>query len=367
MPLQRQLPKRSQKAGAPPGSLIHLGKKREGNPRISVMDYDERRFEEREAAEVEELFEYLERPTVTWVNIDGIHQTDILDKMGRRYNLHPLVLEDILNTDQRPKAEDHGEFLYIVLKMLSLHNSFEKEGEDSAHLSVEVEAEQISLILGRNFVLSFQESEGDLFDPIRERIRTNKGRIRQMKADYLAYVLIDIIVDNYFAVLETFGDRIEALEDYLADSPTAESLHSLHIMKREMIFLRKFVWPLREMINALERGESPLIEPATLTYLRDVYDHTIHVIDTIETYRDMLSGMVDTYLTSISNRTNEVMKVLTIIATIFIPLSFITGMFGMNFAYIPMESWPSGFYITALLMFLVGALMLLYFRSKHWF
>jgi magnesium transporter len=212
-----------------------------------------------------------------------------------------------------------------------------------------------------------QETKGDLFDPIRESIRTNKGRIRKMGADYLAYLLLDIIVDNYFAILEKYGERIETLEDYLTAYPTTASLHSLHVLKREMIFLRKSTWPLRELISGLERGQSPLMTPPTLTYLRDVYDHTIQVIDTVETYRDMLSGMVDTYLTSISNRTNEVMKVLTVIATIFIPLTFITGIFGMNFQHMPLLKWPGGFFVAVIFMLFVAGLMLTYFKRKRWF
>jgi magnesium transporter len=367
MPHLRRIYKRSKKIGAPPGSLIHIGEKRAGKPKITIIDYDEQNFEEKVVDRVEDTFPYKEKPTVTWINIDGIQQTDVLEKIGRHYDLHPLVLEDILNTDQRPKMEDYGDFIYIVLKMLSLNNKTANEDTEDGVRTSEVEAEQISLVVGRNFVISFQEAEGDLFDPIREHIRTNKGRIRKMGADYLAYTLLDIIVDNYFAVLEKCGERIEVLEDYLTTDPTTQSLHSLHLLKREMIFLRKSTWPLRELISGLERSQSALITPATITYLRDVYDHTIQVIDTIETYRDMLSGMVDTYLTSISNRTNEVMKVLTIIATIFIPLSFVTGVFGMNFKNMPLLDWPGGFYASIALMVLMGLVMLSYFKTKKWF
>jgi magnesium transporter len=367
MPLLRTVHKRSQKVGAPPGTLIHIGEKWEGAPKIWVFDYDDQNFEEKVVERVEDTFPYRDTPAVTWINIDGIHQVDILEKIGEHYGLHPLVLEDILNTDQRPKVEDYGEFLYIVLKMLYADNEAAREEEEAGAMAAEVEAEQVSLVLGRNFVISFQEAEGDLFDPIRERIRKDKGRIRQKKADFLAYVLLDIIVDNYFMVLEKFGERIEILEDYLTNNPTVESLQSLHIMKREMIYLRKSIWPMRDLLGTLTRGQSSLIEPTTQTFLRDVYDHVAQVIDTIETYREMLSGMVETYLTSISNRTNEVMKVLTIIATIFIPLSFVASLFGMNFGFIPLSEWPGGFYLTSLTMLLLGAVMLWYFKSRRWF
>jgi magnesium transporter len=366
VPRMRRTPRRSQKAGAPPGTLIHLGDKRIGTPKITLIDYNEHEFEEKTVERIEETFPYKDKSTITWINVAGIHQTEILEKLGQYYGLHPLVLEDILNTDQRPKMEDYEQFLFIVLKMLSLNSKPHLEEEHSVPTG-EVEAEQVSLILGKNFVISFQETEGDLFDPIRERIRNGKGRIRKMGADYLTYLLIDIIVDNYFIILEKYGERIEVLEDYLTSDPTAQSLHTLHVLKREMIFLRKSTWPLRELISGMERSQSPLITQITLTYLRDVYDHTIQVIDTIETYRDMLSGMVDTYLTSISNRTNEVMKVLTVIATIFIPLTFITGIFGMNFIYIPLLKWDGGFFVTFAAMILVSGGMMLYFKSKRWF
>jgi len=366
VPRMRRTPRRSQKAGAPPGTLIHLGDKRIGKPKITIIDYNEHEFEEKTVERIEETFPYKDKSTITWINVAGIHQTEILEKLGQYYGLHPLVLEDILNTDQRPKMEDYEQFLFIVLKMLSLNSKPHPEEEHPVPTG-EVEAEQISLILGKNFVISFQETEGDLFDPIRDRIRNSKGKIRQMGADYLTYLLIDIIVDNYFIILEKYGERIEVLEDYLTSDPTTQSLHTLHVLKREMIFLRKSTWPLRELISGMERSQSPLITQTTLTYLRDVYDHTIQVIDTIETYRDMLSGMVDTYLTSISNRTNEVMKVLTIIATIFIPLTFVTGIFGMNFIYIPLLKWNGGFFVSFAAMIIISGGMMLYFKSKRWF
>jgi magnesium transporter len=233
--------------------------------------------------------------------------------------------------------------------------------------SGEIEAEQVSLILGQNFLFSFQEGKkGDLFDPIRERIRNGKGRIRKMGADYLAYALIDAVVDHYFIILEKLGERIEVLEEALVAQPTTRTLHEIHNLKREMIFLRKAIWPLREVINSLARGESSLIQESTRVYLRDVYDHTIQVIDTIETFRDMVSGMLDIYLSSVSNRLNSVMKVLTIIATVFMPLTFLAGVYGMNFKHMPELEWRWGYPVIWAVMIAIGVFMLIYFRKKKW-
>jgi magnesium transporter len=294
-------------------------------------------------------------PTVTWINVDGLHQVEILEKLGEYYGFHPLMLEDILNTDQRPKMEDYGKYIYIVLKMLSYMDN-----------SNEIVTEQISLILGPNFVISFQEKKGTVFNPIRERIRNDKGRIRKMGSDYLAYSLLDLIVDNYFIIMEKLGEKIEFLEEEVVTHPTPETLQTIHHLKREMIFLRKGVWPLREVVSGLERGESSLIKESTRIYLRDVYDHTIQTIDTIETYRDMVSGMLDIYLSSISNRLNAVMKVLTIIATIFMPLTFLAGIYGMNFKYMPELEWRWGYLMFWLIMIGIGAFMLIYFKKKRW-
>ncbi len=346
----------SKKIGLSPGTLVHIGKKKIEKVRITIIDYDEIRLQEKEAKTIEECFPFKDLPTVTWVNIDGLHDIEVMEKIGKHFGLHPLVLEDILNTDQRPKTEDFDDYIFVVLKMLC----FDEDQE-------EVRAEQISIILGPNFVISFQERAGDIFDPIRERIRNAKGRIRKMGADYLAHALMDAIVDNYFMVLEKLGEKIEGMEEELVSNPRPETLQTMHNLKREMIFLRKSVWPLREVVSRLERGESKLIKDSTGIYLRDVYDHTIQVIDTIETFRDMLSGMLDIYLSSISNRMNQVMKVLTIIATIFIPLTFVAGIYGMNFEYMPELKWhwfyPKAFW---LVMIGVAGVMLFYFRRKKW-
>lgn len=347
--------KRSKKAGLPPGTLVHIGEKKIEKSRITIIDYDEVQLLEKEAKTVEECLTFKDKSTITWINIDGIHEVEIIEKIGKYFDLHPLILEDILNTEQRPKIEDFEDYLYLALKMPSLNVKDSK-----------IKIEQVSLILGPNFIISFQEIIGDVFNPIRERIRNVKGRIRKMGPDYLAYTLIDSIVDNYFTILEKIGERIESIEEELLIEPKTETLHDIHSLKSEMLFLRKSVWPLREVVSIMERGESELIKESTRIYLRDVYDHTIQVIDTIETFRDMLSGMLDLYLSSISNKTNEIMRVLTIIATIFIPLTFIAGLYGMNFEYMPELKWRWSYPIILLVMVSIGISMLYYFRKKKW-
>jgi len=348
-----KLVKRSKKAGLPPGTLIHIGERKTEKTRITIIDYDETQFEEKQAKSIEECFPFKDKPTVTWINIDGIHQVEIIEKLGSHFGLHPLLLEDILNTEQRPKMEDFGDYIFVVLKMLY-------------HDEAEIEAEQVSLILGSNFVISLQEREGDVFDPIRERIRKGKGRIRKAGADYLAYALLDAIVDNCFLILETLGERIEDTEQQLAANPIPETLQLIRKLKKGMIFLRKAIWPLREVVSGLERCESVLIHESTGAYLRDVYDHTIQVIDTVESFRDMVSGMLDIYLSSISNKMNEVMKVLTIFAAIFIPLTFVAGIYGMNFQFMPELGWQWGYPMILIVMASIAAGMLNYFRRKRW-
>jgi len=324
--------KKLKKGFLPPGTPIYVGEKKDEEVEVSILDYDESQFLEITAKEISDCFRYKDTPSVTWINIDGIHKVDIIEKIGKHFGLHPLIQEDIVNTEQRPKMEDFDHYIYVVLKMLTYN-------EDN-----EITTEQVSLILGSNYVISFQEKKGDIFDAIRKRIRSGKGRIRKREADYLAYVLVDAIVDHYFIILEKLGVRIEELEDELTTAPKPATLQELHQLKREMILLRKSIWPLREVINSMERGESTLIRESSLIYFKDVYDHTIQVIDTVETYKDILSGLLDTYLSSVSNRMNEVMKVLTIIATIFIPLTFLAGIYGMNFKFMPELEWKLGYF-----------------------
>jgi len=354
--MAKMLKKRSKKAGLPPGTLVHIGEARSDQTKITLMDYDEANVREMETDSAKECLAFKDKPSVTWINVDGVHRVDLLQELGECYGFHPLVMEDVVNTDQRPKWEDYSDYLYIVLKMI--YYSKNNGG---------VVVEQISLIVGPNFVFSFQEGfEGDVFGPIRERIRTDKSRIRKMGADYLAYTLIDAIVDNYFSILEQVGEQIELLEEKIVGSPATETLREIHFLKREMIFLRKAVWPLREVISAMERAESPLIRESTRIYLRDVYDHTIQIIDTIETLRDMVSGMLDIYLSSVSNRMNAVMKVLTIIATIFMPLTFLAGVYGMNFKYLPELEWRIGYPLFWVVSLAITITMLIFFRRKGW-
>ncbi|MFO1519023.1 MAG: magnesium/cobalt transporter CorA [bacterium] len=355
--MERYLKKRSKKAGLPPGSLVHIGSQRTEPVEITVFHYDEGKFEEKKIESVSELKSDPNDTGVTWINVDGVHQMGILEEIGKIFKIHPLVLEDIANTDQRPKMENFDDYLYLVARMLF----YRDDNRDS------VSSEQVSVVLGKNFVLSFQEvEEGDVFDHIRTMIRQSKGPIRKMGADYLAYSILDSIIDHYFLILEKFGERLELLEEELVTNPCPQTLKVLHGLKREMIFLRRSVWPLREVVSGLERSQSPLIKPATLFYLRDIYDHTIQVIDTVETYRDMLSGMLDIYLSSLSNRMNEVMKVLTIFATLFMPITFIVGVYGMNFHHMPELSWEYGYPAVWGVMILVVLAMVFYFRRKKW-
>lgn len=298
----------------------------------------------------------LDPKRVTWVHVEGLKEPAVLGQLADCFHLHPLVLEDILNTEQRPKLEDYGEYLYIVLKSLTF----------ASHDDDEVTVEQISIVLGPHYVLSLAEQDTTLFDSVRTRINPPGTRIRRQGTDYLAYVLMDIIVDGYFTVLERLGEHIDDLEEDLAVRPTREMLHTLHNLKRQMIILRSGIWPLREVVSALARAESPLLQAGTGVYLQDLYDHTIQVIETLDTYRDMLSGMLDIYLSSISNRMNEIMKVLTIISTIFMPLTFIAGVYGMNFRHMPELDWPWGYPVVMGLMLLIGILMVRYFRRKGW-
>ncbi|MCG2778418.1 MAG: magnesium/cobalt transporter CorA, partial [Desulfobacterales bacterium] len=345
----------SKKAGLSPGTLVHIGEKKTEEVNISMIDYDESQIQEKDAATVGECLPFKEKPTVTWINVSGIHDVTVIEEFGKAFNIHPLLLEDIVHSDQRPKLEDYDDYLFLVLRMLRYDEAKE-----------ELQSEQVSLILGPNFVITFQEREGDVFDAVRARIRNGKGKIRKMGCDYLTYALIDSVVDHYFLVFEKYGEKIEVLQDEVLSQPTPETLQVIQRTKRDMIFLRKSVWPLREAINALQRGESSLVTDNVNIYLRDVYDHTIQVIETIETFRDMLSGTLDVYLSSVSNKMNEVMKVLTIIATIFMPMTFIAGIYGMNFKYMPELDWHWAYPVIWAVIIVLGVLMLMGFKRKKW-
>ena len=352
--MPRHSQRRSHKAGLPPGTLMHIGERRRERTRVSCVRYNATRFEEQEVSDVADCFA---RPsgTVTWVNVDGLHDTALLDALGRGFGLHPLVIEDILNTDQRPKVEDHGEYLYIVIKLLGWG------GPGNGLVT-----EQVSLVLGADFVLSFQEGSRDDFEPVRMRLRNGLARARQPEADYLAYMLLDTAVDNYFLALEKFDDQVDALEAEIVGRPQRTTLETLHRLRREMVILLRMVRPLREVIGLLERGEFVQIRPGARLYLRDVYDHALHTIDTVETLRELLAGMLEIYLTSVTNRSNEVMKVLTLIATIFLPITFITSWYGMNFRHMPELDWPWAYPLVLGASLAVAAGMLLYFKRKKW-
>jgi magnesium transporter len=348
--------KRSQKAGLPPGTLVYTGDRTDQAFEITTLIYNEQEIHESTSQYFKECPVISpEADIVTWINVNGLQNTQNLEELGSCFHLHPLVLEDILNTDQRPKLDDYGDYLFVVLKLLQL-----KEGE------IDIAAEQISLILGKNYVISLHENHQDVFGVIRERLKASKGRIRRSGADYLAYTLLDLIVDQYFVILENLGEVIEDLESQLVTRPNPVTLSQIHRLKREMIMLRKSVWPLREVISRLERSESALVKETTTLYLKDVYDHVIQIIDNIETFRDILSGMLDIYLSSVSNRLNEVMKVLTIIATIFIPLTYIAGVYGMNFKNMPELEWPWGYFMILGVMGAVALIMVIFFWRKGW-
>jgi magnesium transporter len=327
--------------------------RREEKSIITLLEYNEKNFNEKQLLAGDSYLAYKDSPSVVWINVDGIQQAEVIEKIGSSFGLHHLIMEDILNTGHRPKMEDFSEFVYVTLKVL---------GFDSSR----VVSEQISLVLGRNYVLSFQERDTEIFNPVKDRIRNGLGRLRSKGADYLFYALLDIIVDNYFTVLEKLGEKIESLEEKLVTNPTPATLKSIQELRTGMLFLFKSVWPLREIINGLSRGNSVLIKDSTGIYLRDVYDHTIQVIDTVETYREVITGMLDIYLSSINNRISEVMKVLTMIATIFIPLTFIVGVYGMNFKYMPELESRWGYPVVWLIIIAISVFMGFYFKKKKW-
>jgi magnesium transporter len=342
--------------GHAPGSLIDREKI---DPRPIIMSLfrygPEQSVDERQIGELAEGIPFDPLVSVNWLNIDGSHEVGHLEEIGNLLNIHPLVLEDIHNTNQRPKVEDYDLYLFIEMNMLSWNDE-----------QFRIDAEQVSMILGENFLITFQEHEKDVFEGVRNRIREGKSRLKGGGPDYLAYSLIDAVVDNYFVVLENLGEQIENLEEELVTHPDPGTLHAIHDLKRELIFLRKSVWPLREVISSLERGESHLFQETSLLYLRDAYDHIIQIIDTVETFREMASGMLDIYLSSVSNRMNEVMKVLTIISTLFIPLSFVVGLYGMNFKYMPELDWKLGYAMVWGVIILTVTGMIIYFRRKRW-
>ena len=353
--MPRFIKKTSKKAGLSPGTLVHIGEKKAETTKFSLINYDPEQLQEKELATIDESFPYKDTPPVTWINIDGLHEIDIIEKIGHRFDIHPLTLEDIVNTGQRPKAEDYDDYIFIVFKMLFYDDA-------NTHIT----SEQVSLILESHYLISFQEKEGDVFNFVRERIRKAKGRIRKSGPDYLTYALIDATVDHYFFILEKVGEKLEQIEEELLENPQPQTLQSIHSLKREMIYFRKQVWPIRELLNHLMHEESQLVQESSHIFFRDIYDHTIQVIDSIESMRDVLTGMLDLYLSTLSNKMNEVMKVLTIMATIFIPLTFVAGIYGMNFKFMPELEWKWSYPVLWGVLVTIFVFMLVWFKRKRW-
>ncbi len=339
--------------GAPPGTLFYNGEVRTDRIKITLIEYNESEFFEDEFYDLSDCLSHVKPNMVKWINVEGLHKPDLVEKIGKIYNIHPLTMEDIVHVDQRPKFEDYEHYVVAIMKMISFNK--------------EVESEQLAIILCENTVISFQEpSGGDAFDIIRARLRQNKGRVRKLGPDYLAYALMDAVVDCYFMAIEKIGDRIEDIEEDIIDGSDKKSLLELYHLKREMIYLRKQVWPMRDMINNMVRSETNLINPTSDIYLRDLSDHVTRIIDTVETYRDLLSGIMDIYLSTNANKMNEVMKVLTIMSSIFIPVTFIAGVYGMNFDNMPELRTRNGYFITWGVMLSVIFGLVIYFRRKKW-
>ncbi len=354
--MARYVKKVSKKAGLPPGTAVHIGERKPGEVRVRVLDYDKDHATEHEIHDIREVFRFRDTPSVSWITVDGLHDIRLIEQLGAHFGFHPLFLEDIVNTASRSKIEDFGSYVFIVLKMLS---------EDHDH-GRKIVSEHVSLIFSERYVISFQEREVDMFDSIRQRIVSDAGRLRKQGADYLAYRIMDAIVDNYFTLIETLGEQVDDTEEVLLNRPEKETIHAIHRLKSENLFLWKSIFPLRDILSYLERGESDLVKPETCVYFRDVYDHTIQIMDTLETLRDILSGMTDIYLSSMSNRMNEVMKVLTVFASLFIPLTFLVGVYGMNFDYMPELHWWWSYPVLWVIMIGIGVSLLVFFRKKKW-
>jgi len=347
--------KKRKQVGASPGTLVHVGEQKAETANITILDYSEAQFEEKQFTDAKDSFPFKDRPSVSWINLDGLHNVNLIEDLGQHFGIHSLVLEDCLDTTHRPKLDDYDSYLFVVLKMLYLNSDKSR-----------IEDEQISLILGQNFVISLQEKAGDVFTSVRERIRAGKGRIRKAKADYLMYTLIDAVVDNYFVVVDELNEKIDQLDTEVIENPSPETLQNIYHLKRRVVEIRKSVSPLRDVISRLQKGDPELLDESTEIYFGDVFDHILQVIESIDADREILSGLIDLYLSSVSNRTNEVMKVLTIMATIFIPLTFIVGVYGMNFEYMPELKWHYAYPLVWLIMLIIAAFMLFFFRKRRW-
>jgi len=343
---------RSKELGTPPGTLVYTGEQ-SGEVRITLIEYNEHEYIEETFSDLTACFNHLKPGFVKWINVEGVHRVELIEELGKQYNLHPLTLEDIVHVEQRPKFEDYDHYLVSIMKMIS----YQKE----------IVSEQLSLILLEHTVISFQEpTGGDAFDLIRQRLRLAKGRVRKLGADYLFYALMDAVVDWYFSTIEKIGDQVELIEEEIMNESKPASLHALYTLKRDVIYLRKQIWPVRDMVSNLIRSDSEFITSNTQLFLRDLQDHTTRIIDTVETYRDLLSGLMDIYLTTNSNRMNEVMKVLTIMSSIFIPVTFVAGVYGMNFQYMPELQSPFGYAGAWVVMLAMMGGQVYYFRKKKW-
>lgn len=345
----------AKKAGLPPGSLVYLGAEKADKVTITQISYSETHYEEKELKDISETMISPDPDTTTWINIDGIHNTEMIESAGKHFDIHPLVLEDIVNTQHRPGAEEFDNYMFLALKMLSVDQDKKT-----------IVSEHVSLVLGKNWVISFQENKVDIFEPFRERIRQAKGIIRQRKEDYIFYRLVDTIVDNYFLVTEFISEAIEDLEEEILVRPEKSTLESIYDMKKLIQELKKSIFPLREAVSTILRDESEYISEATGKYFRDVYEHIIQAFETIESQRETLTSFTDLYMSGLSNKMNQVMQFLTIFAAIFIPLTFIAGVYGMNFEYIPELQYKYGYFIVWGVMITVGLLMLRYFKKKDW-
>ncbi|HEX5637247.1 MAG TPA: magnesium/cobalt transporter CorA [Gammaproteobacteria bacterium] len=345
----------SDKSGMPPGSLVHVGEVHANQSRITLLSYNKEKFEELAVESISEIIQYRSSQAVTWVNVEGLSNVEVIESIGNLFDVHPLVLEDILNTHQRPKFEDYENYLYIVLKGLIPEQT-----------SFAINSEQISILIFDNFVFTFKEKVDDMFLPVIQRIKNGKGRFRSLGADYMAHAILDIIVDQNFSIMDSLSETIDAIEEEILTNPTANSLKTMQSVKREIIYMRRYVSPLRELLAALMRSDSRLVQEHTLIYYRDVLDHVLRVSESLDSYRDILSNLLDVYNSSISNKMNEVMKVLTVFASIFIPLTFIVGIYGMNFEYMPELKWRWAYPALWISFVVITVSLLMYFRKKKW-
>jgi magnesium transporter len=348
--------KASKKMGLSPGSLVYVGEKKDQPVHISIMNFDAEGHEEILNASADDVVNFSPEKGLTWIHVSGIHDIAVIEGIGKAFSLHALLLEDIVNTNHRPKIDDYDDCLFLILKM-----------PHTANENGDLQIEHVCLVIGQDYIILFQESQSSIFDPVKERIRKGKGRLQKYGVDYLAYALIDMIVDQYYGVLETIGEEIEDLEEASLANPNQKLLSRIYDCKHQVMYLRKSIWPFREMINMMLKGESSQIKDYVMVYLQDVYDHVIQVADTLETYRDLLSGIMDIYMSGVNNKMNEIMKVLTIIATLFIPLTFLAGVYGMNFKYFPELEWEFAYPVFWAAVLVIFLLMLSWFKHKRWF